>query len=503
MLVVLALLAGTVVGALVLLLAGPPLAAVAVIVMVAAGIAAQRTSGPPRRLIGLTLLVALLAGGGFLALTALDLIDAVTTTTGEVEQADAVQLAAAEDKLEGLDPAASFRLELTEPQLQAVIQDGIAASGDLPIRRLDLDLRSPATSGIPTGDVAFTTTFKSGDVQASGSAVVTTTADGVALELGDLDFGPVRVPALASDAVQEVVGAVTDLNAALADQQTVVQSIEITDDLLVVVGVRAGQALTGGELLAAIRAQAELATGAVVAPPEVLGPGSVDGRQAPGDPVVLALGDSLAAGVGVDRQADGYVSRFHRAVSERDGVPYGLENLWETGATSTSLVTGQQLAQAEAILATRPASYITLNIGANDLLGHLESDDCGVDLASPGCQDRVNRSLATYRTNLTVILDRLVAARGAAQVVFLQIYDPFSLGLGGSDLAAESSAIISRLNGIAAELADARGIVVADGFTPLQNTTAATTHMLDAVPDIHPNAAGYDVLASALVQATQ
>ena len=42
---------------------------------------------------------------------------------------------------------------------------------------------------------------------------------------------------------------------------------------------------------------------------------------------------------------------------------------------------------------------------------------------------------------------------------------------------------------------------MADGFTPMAGTTAATTHMLDPEPDVHPNAAGHDVLAAALVDA--
>ena len=216
---------------------------------------------------------------------------------------------------------------------------------------------------------------------------------------------------------------------------------------------------------------------------------------------MLALGDSLAAGVGVDRQADGYVSRFHRAVGDRDSVAYGLRNLSEVGASSGSMLTGGQLDSALQVLASEPAGYITLDVGANDLLGHLESPDCGADLVNPACQDRINRSLDTYRTNLTVILDRLVAARGQARIVFLQVYDPFSLGLGDGELANQSTAVIRRLNEIAAELSAARGIAVADGFTPLQQTTAATTHMLDEVPDIHPNAAGHDVLAVAVLEA--
>ena len=277
MLVVLSLLTALVVGGLLVLVANPIAGAAAAVLIVAAGIAAQRTSGAPRTLIGLTLLIAMIAGTGFGAATALDLLDAVTTTTGAVEAADAAMLDSAEDKIEDLADDSAFRLELTEAELQAVIQDGIAAGDDLPIRRVDLDLRGPTSASVPAGDIAFTTTFKSSGIQASGTALVTTTADGVGLELGTLDFGPVTVPALGAEAVQSVVGAVTDLNAALAAQQTVVQSIEITDDVLVIVGVRAGRPLTGGQLLAAIRGQAEAATQAVVPRPR----SSARGRSTP------------------------------------------------------------------------------------------------------------------------------------------------------------------------------------------------------------------------------
>jgi hypothetical protein len=35
----------------------------------------------------------------------------------------------------------------------------------------------------------------------------------------------------------------------------------------------------------------------------------------------------------------------------------------------------------------------------------------------------------------------------------------------------------------------------------MRGTTAATTHMLDSVPDIHPRAIGYDILAWAVIEA--
>lgn len=494
MLIVLALITATVLGGLSALIVTPPVGAGIAVLILASGVAAHRAGGVPRRAIGVVLLVALLAGGSYGGVVALEVLEAVSSTGGSADAADTDSLAAARDKLESLQQG-QFRLELTEPELQAVIQDGLSQDPDLPIRRIDLDLRGASQ------DAAFTATFKSGGIQAHGTVAVQAVDDGIDLDLGPLDFGPLAVPAVASGAVESLLGAVTDLNAALESQEATVQSIEVTDDVLIIVGTRAGPALTGNELLDAIRAQAAVAADQVQAPPEVVGPGAVNGHEAPGQPIVLALGDSLAEGVGVDEPRDGYVSRFHRAIGEADGTSYGLVNLGASGETSGSILTQGQLAQAESVLASRPAAYVTLDVGANDVLSHLQSPDCGSDLQSTACQERVEQTLVDYRTNLDAILARLTAAAGDAQVVLLTTYNPFSLGLGQSAQEAQSDVIISRLNTVATEVAAAHGVVVADGFTPMQDTTAATTHMLGAEPDIHPNAAGYDVLANAVLSA--
>jgi hypothetical protein len=60
---------------------------------------------------------------------------------------------------------------------------------------------------------------------------------------------------------------------------------------------------------------------------------------------------------------------------------------------------------------------------------------------------------------------------------------------------------LSAFNDIGAALVIDLGILAADGFTPMQGTTAATTHMLDAEPDIHPRGIGYDILAGAIIDA--
>lgn len=495
MLVVLGLFAALTVGGLLLLLAAPGPAVATGLVLLLAGVVAQRSEAAARRGIGMLLLVSVLGAGAYGSLLAIELAVALTASDGEGDPADADSLARAEEKIDRLDADSSFRLELTEAELQAVVQDGIAAEPDIPIRRLELDLRGA------TREVAFVAHFKSGDVTATGRARISAAAGGIDLDLGPVDLGSVQVPGVASGAVESLLDAVTDLNAALAEQRASVQDLQVHDDRVIVTGTRATmEVLTNEALLGAIRAQAAGALDGVTAPPERLGPGDVDALEAPGSPMVLALGDSLAANVGVEAPRDGYVSRFHAAVQRRDDASYGLLNLAVGGETSGTLLSSGQIAAAEAALLTRPAAYVTLDIGANDLLGHLDSTDCAQDLRASACRARVDTSLTAFADNIAVILDRLAAAT-EAPVVVLQVYDPFSLGLAPSEQEATSSAYVQMLNGVLADAAHSRGMLVADGFTPLQGTAAATTHMLDPDPDVHPNSSGHDALAAALLDA--
>ncbi|MGI9017059.1 MAG: SGNH/GDSL hydrolase family protein [Euzebya sp.] len=492
MLIVLALFAAVTVGTIVALIAAPIAGIAVAVLFLACGVIAQRSAGPPRRAIGILLLLALLVGGTYGSVVALEVIEALRGADVPAEAADADALAAAEAKLGALGENGAFRVELTEPEVQAVVQAGIAADPTLPIRRIELDLRGA------TMDIAYRASFKSGSVQATGTATVAARDQGIALAIGPVSVGNIALPGVATASIGSLFSAITELNTALARQGAIVQAVEVGDTSLVIIGTKTGEPLTGGHLLDSIRSQSGAPQSSVSVPVETLGPGTVNGLEASGTPMVLALGDSLAANVGVTEPRDGYVSRFHRAIGQHDGTEYGMQNLGVTGETSSSLLLGGQLDRAELALQQRPAAYITIDIGANDLLGHLQSTDCSEDLRAPACQDRVDRSLTAYEGNVSAALQRVTAMSGQARVVLLQIYNPFSLGLGGSEQESESSAILSRLNTIAAQAATRNGVTIADGFSPLQNTTAATTHILDAQPDIHPNALGYDVLAQAI-----
>ncbi len=98
-------------------------------------------------------------------------------------------------------------------------------------------------------------------------------------------------------------------------------------------------ALTTSSLLEAVQA-----AGAQVAPvppgANSVPPGSA-GLLENGDSIYLALGDSLAANVGVARPQLGYVSRFHAYLEKETGQDVGLVNLGVSGESSISFKQGQ------------------------------------------------------------------------------------------------------------------------------------------------------------------
>ncbi len=205
----------------------------------------------------------------------------------------------------------------------------------------------------------------------------------------------------------------------------------------------------------------------------------------------------------MDDERDGFVSRFHAEVQRRDGASYGLENFGVSGETSGTLIRGGQLDAAVDFIRNNNVAYVTIDIGANDFLGHLGSADCSEDLANASCQARLDPTLDAYRPNLDRVLREVQDAAGDdTTIVFLTVYNPFSIGFGSAvGLEAQTDEVTEALNALAVEVANERGVLVADGYTPLSRTTGATTHMLDVPPDIHPRAIGYDLLAVALIDA--
>jgi lysophospholipase L1-like esterase len=276
--------------------------------------------------------------------------------------------------------------------------------------------------------------------------------------------------------------------------------VVIGNDRIVVTGTNRGDGAVDASLvIAAISDSVDLGSPGTIEPKYE--PGRVNTTASDGDRYYVALGDSLAANIGVVEPRDGYVSRFHGWL-EQDNVEYGLRNYGIPGETSGSLLNGGQLEAATTFAKDNFVTHVTVDIGANDLLGHLTSPDCSEDLTTVACEQRLDATLEAYAANIDEIFTTIGNSFPDATVILLTTYNPFGFGFEERvSFESASNTIISRLNTIAATAASEHDFLVADGFEPMRGIATSATHMVDAPPDIHPNIAGFDILAGALIDA--
>src|SRR6266581_3799854 len=159
-----------------------------------------------------------------------------------------------------------------------------------------------------------------------------------------------------------------------------------------------------------------------------------------GQPLYIAMGDSLAFGVGVsDPAGGGYVALAHQALLGSDRYRSGglqLVNLAVPGATSSDLLqAGGQLDAALREIKARSDSdgpeddteIISLNIGGNDLLSLAARDSpCLTEPFGDPCQSRLRAVLSTLQQSLQQTLTRLREAAPGAGIYVLDLYNPYS-----------------------------------------------------------------------------
>lgn len=496
--IVFGVLAALAAGALAMFTIGETYAVVtAAIIFVTAVIIAFTAPALLGRLI-LILLIATFAGSLTIgAFGAIQILAALAgNQTGPVDLPDEQVLAAAELKIDQSVEDTTFRVELTESELNAVLQDSLAEV-DTPFQRITVDIINAV--GDPAL-IAFVGDFRNGRLTVEGELTAQTSGGQLELELLEADVGMFSMPGIARDAVEDMIGRVADLNRALAEEGADMQEVVIGNDGIVVTGITSSdRPINATVLLESFGNLGGLGVAEVAVRPYDAG---VDSATADGETYYVALGDSLAAAVGVDGYAEGYVSQVHRELSLRDGTVYGLRNFGKSGETSGTMLSRGQLDEAARFGEDNDVAYVSVDIGANDLLGHLASADCSEAVTAAPCTVRIEASLDAYRNNLNVILDTVEDVYPDAAVVFLLAYNPFSLGFEDEvAFEAQSNEVLMRLNDIATAAATDREFIVADGFTPLRGTATATTHMTGTPPDIHPNAIGYDLLTDAVLGA--
>jgi acyl-CoA thioesterase-1 len=174
----------------------------------------------------------------------------------------------------------------------------------------------------------------------------------------------------------------------------------------------------------------------------------------------VALGDSFTIGTSVaagERWPDQLVARLPRLDL--------VANLGVNGFTSGDVIE----VELPQLAALRP-QVVTLLIGVNDVVQGVPEP--------------------TYRRNVGLILDELVAVVGAEGVLLVTTPD-YTVTPAGADYGdpATQSALIRRNNAINAELATQRGIHVVDVYD--LSLRVASDRSLVATDGLHPSGAQY------------
>jgi lysophospholipase L1-like esterase len=142
---------------------------------------------------------------------------------------------------------------------------------------------------------------------------------------------------------------------------------------------------------------------------------------------------------------------------------------------------------------------ITLSIGADDVLDAI--DAAPLCMTDPTC-DKLQSAIQTANNNLKTILNDLRQVAPKATIVVLTPYNPFGKAKPVSNIAAVT------LNMTIGWTALLNGARVADAFWPINVQHAATYDCGSLVyycanpanTDVHPTAAGYGVIADAIMK---
>lgn len=439
-------------------------------------------TGRRRRGLAALVLLALLGGGLAVAWWLLQPTTSATTVDPLLGQARAESLAGE------LGQDEAFRLELTEAELERLLRAGLAGT---PAALETASVRVGGGSEVvllhAEGDAARASLRLAATIEVRA-------ADGALnLEVTQSELSGLALPGVADDALGDLLAGSGDLGDRLAREGVTVDEVTAEEGVVVI----AGRAEDPERVATQLR---EVFGGAGrPAPPERVGPGRLGVRDAPGPGLVLALGDSVAAGTGAADHRDAATSRVHGALERLDGAPRGYRNLAEPGAAAADVVAGGQLEAARGVLASGEVGLVVVSVGGNELLDLLEAGPCAGDLASSACDDALASARASLGDGLATILEALVAA-GAPEVVVLAPYNPFSVG-GGGEAERHTDGAAAALAATAREVASEHGARVADPSADFAGRAGSLTLLGAAEPDIHPTARGHDVLAATILEA--
>ncbi|MFJ3902981.1 SGNH/GDSL hydrolase family protein [Streptomyces sp. NPDC090025] len=257
-------------------------------------------------------------------------------------------------------------------------------------------------------------------------------------------------------------------------------------------------------------------------------PAPAQARAAASESYYLSLGDSLSTGYqpGLGDTDEGYADRLHQVLKAfRPGLK--LVKLGCTGETANTFVNGGKCAYGDAdsqldaavdFLRAHPGkvSYVTLNIGANDINACVRPN--GVDTT---CLTSAMQGVAANLTRITQTLKEAGAAGTVTpRYVGMGTFDPLLAawlrGPAGQEQARQSVQLVAGFNALESGVYRKAGFGVVDadrlwhtadfthtvtlrdfGTVPVNVGLVCSLTTMCTKGDLHPTPAGYAYIAAA------
>jgi lysophospholipase L1-like esterase len=229
-----------------------------------------------------------------------------------------------------------------------------------------------------------------------------------------------------------------------------------------------------------------------------------------GDATYVALGDSVAAGVGADDPARaGYVPVLAALRSARlgcagaapaDGCPVRVRNLAVPGATTETLLR-DQLPTAVDLLRAGDVRTVTVTVGGNDVFVPVLRS-CAQAPEAPECAAAVRSALATVDAGVDRLLVELTAAGPGATVAVMTYYDPLpACRLAPlqplAERVLEGTGAEDGLNDVLRARAAEHGAVVVE----TRERLSVPEDLVGGLDCLHPSTSGHARIAEAFAEA--
>ncbi len=214
---------------------------------------------------------------------------------------------------------------------------------------------------------------------------------------------------------------------------------------------------------------------------------------------IVGLGDSVPAGTACG--CTSYVTLVASSLAGRQHAPVPVTNLASDGQTTSGLLDQLASPATQQVLARAQAAIVT--IGANDFDASVVGEQ---SCSTPGSTACYGDDLSSLGPHLGAVLTQVRRAMPpGGQVLVTGYWNVFLDGrvaaAKGSAYAANSDALTRQVNTIIARAAAAAGARYVDLYALFKGNGSADDTSLLADDGDHPNAAGHEVIAAALLQA--